>query len=139
MGKLAKTMITTLIFLLLASGITIVVMFSMTDESDQGDAQSLDKQLENSYETEEITTDLKNGSFVRIQFQIMTGSEKAKEEVVKRDFQLKNMLIKELAKMKSDDFKSGLSDLEDTVQQKLNDVMEKGQITDVYTTNKVLQ
>lgn len=139
MGKLAKTMITSLVVLLLAGGGALVVVLNMTDGSSEGNAQSLDTVLEHSYETPEITTDLQNGSFVRIQFQVVTDSEKAKEEAQKREFQLKNILIKELAKMDEENFKSGLTDLEDVVQLKLNEVMDEGSITDVYTISKILQ
>lgn len=139
MGKLTKTIITSLVVLLLAGGGALIAVLYMMDDSSEGNAQSIDQVLEYSYETPEITTDLQNGSFVRIQFQIVTDSEKARNEVQKREFQLKNILIKQLAEMDEEDFKSGLSDLEDAVQLKLNEVMTEGSITDVYTVNKILQ
>ncbi|SFA77501.1 flagellar FliL protein [Lentibacillus halodurans] len=139
MGKLAKTMITSLVVLLLAGVGALIIVLYVTDEPSEGNAQSLDTVLEHSYETPEITTDLENGSFVRIQFQVVTDSDKAREEAQKREFQLKNILIKELAEMDEEKFKSGLSDLEDAVQLKLNEVMTEGSITDVYTTSKILQ
>ncbi|MFD1360346.1 flagellar basal body-associated protein FliL [Lentibacillus salinarum] len=139
MGKLAKTMIMSLVVLLLAGGGALIVVLNMVDDPSEGSAQSIDTVLDYSYETPEITTDLQNGSFVRIQFQVVTDSDKAREEAKKREFQLKNILIKELAKMDEEKFKSGLSDLEDVVQQRLNEVMEEGSITDVYTISKILQ
>jgi flagellar protein FliL len=62
-----------------------------------------------------------------------------KKEISQRDFQLKNILIKELATMKEEDFKSGLTDLEEKIKNKLNELMTTGKVTDVYTTNKILQ
>lgn len=121
------------------SGITVVIVLNLPGKNDKTEAQTIDDIVEYSYETPDITTDLKDGSFVRIQFQITTDGKKAKEEISKRDFQIKNALIKEMAKMDEEDFKEGLDDLEDALKDRLNEVMTEGKITDVYTISKVLQ
>ncbi|WP_106497617.1 flagellar basal body-associated protein FliL [Lentibacillus sp. Marseille-P4043] len=139
MNKLAKTMIATLSILLIAGVAALIVVLNVKDDENNSSAQTLDDMVEYSYQTSEITTDLEDGSFVRIQFQIITDSKKAKEEVGKREFQLKNILIKELAKMEEEDFKSGLGSLEDVIKLKLNEKMSEGKITDVYTISKILQ
>ena len=139
LSKLLKIMITTLIILVSIGIVAVVVLFYVDTDNDKGKAQSIDEVVEYSYETPEITTDLQDGTFVRIQFQVLTDGKNAKKEVVKREFQLKNIIIKELAKMNEDDFKAGLGELEDDIQSKLNEVMTEGNITDVYTTNKILQ
>lgn len=137
MSKLMKTMVTLLVFLLLGGTVALVIV--LNTQGEKSEARSIDKIIEQSYETPEITTDLKDGSFVRIQFQILTDSKDAKNEISKRDFQLKNILIKELARMDEEDFKSGLTKLEEVVQEKLNEVMTQGEVTKVYTINKILQ
>ncbi|MFD1037979.1 flagellar basal body-associated protein FliL [Virgibacillus byunsanensis] len=139
MNKLAKTMVTSLMILMLGGVIALVVVLNVTGDKNNGEARSIDDMVEYSHQTSEITTDLEDGSFVRIQFQIVTDGKKAKKEITKREFQLKNILIKELATMNEKDFKTGLSNLEDVVQLKLNEVMTSGKITDVYTINKILQ
>lgn len=136
---LVKTMITSLAIILIGGVTALVIVLNVSDEDKNDGKQSIDKIVEHSFQTSEITTDLDDGSFVRIQFQIITDSKKAREEVEKREFQLKNILIKELSKMSTEDFKSGLSNLEDVVQLKLNEVMTDGKITDVYTISKILQ
>ncbi|MFZ3576614.1 flagellar basal body-associated protein FliL [Virgibacillus sp. DJP39] len=136
---LVKTMVTSLIIILLGGVVALVVVLNMTGDKQKGNAQSIDEIVEHSYKSTEITTDLQGGNFVRIQFQIVTGSEDAKEEVEKREFQLRNILIKELSKMNAEDFKSGLENLEDIVKLRLNEVMTSGKITDVVTINKILQ
>ncbi|MEN1966867.1 flagellar basal body-associated protein FliL [Lentibacillus sp. N15] len=138
MNKLVKTMLTTLAILIVGGAVAITVVWNVKDDKSSS-AQSLDNMVEYSYQTDDITTDLEDGSFVRIQFQLVTDSKKAKAEVEKREFQIKNILIKELATMKEADFKSGLTDLEDTIKQKLNGVMAEGKVTDVYTISKILQ
>src|SRR5699024_2796734 len=118
---------------------SVVIVLNLPGKNDKTEAQTIDDIVEYSYETPDITTDLKDGSFVRIQFQITTDGKKAKEEISKRDFQIKNALIKEMAKMDEEDFKEGLDDLEDALKDRLNEVMTEGKITDVYTISKVLQ
>lgn len=137
-SKLVKSMVSSLVILLLGGTVAALIIFNVIGDSKSG-AQSVEKVLEYSYETPEITTDLTDGSFVRIQFQILTDGKDARKEISNREFQLRNILIKELANMDEESFKAGLSDLEDTIKTKLNEVMTKGEVTDVYTINKILQ
>ncbi|WP_318937002.1 flagellar basal body-associated protein FliL [Oceanobacillus halotolerans] len=132
-------MITSLISLLVIGIIALAVFLYLTNEKEASGEQTIDDIVEYSYETSDITTDLEDGTFVRIQFQIVTDGKDAKEEISKREFQLKNILIKELATMNEEDFKAGLSDIEDVVQLRLNELMTEGKVTDVYTINKILQ
>jgi len=139
MSKLVKTMITSLVVLLVGAIAALVVVLNVQGKDDEGQAQTIDDIVEYSYESPEITTDLSDGSFVKIQFQIVTDGKDAKEEISKREFQLKNILIKELATKTEEDFKSGLSELEQSVKEELNKLMDEGQVTEVYTINKILQ
>jgi flagellar FliL protein len=137
MSRLAKTFITSFIVILL--GGTAVLLVILYDEEEESSGKKLDDMVELSYETSEITTDLSDGSYVRIQFQVIADSKLAKEEISKRDFQLKNILIKELAVMDEENFRTGLSDLEEVVKSQLNELMSDGNVTDVYTISKLLQ
>jgi flagellar FliL protein len=136
MSRLVKTFITSLIVILLGGTAALVVLL-YGEEASTG--TTIDDMVELSYETPEITTDLSDGSFVRIQFQVITDGETSKEELSKRDFQLKNILIKELATMNEENFRTGLSDLEEVVKSKINELMTDGNVTDVYTISKLLQ
>jgi len=138
-GSFLKTMLISLTVILAITTIGLIVLLNTQNDSAEGKEATIDDIVKYSYETSEMTTDLEDGSFVRIQFQIVTDGKKAREELEKREFQVKNILIKNLASMDEDDFKAGLGELEDTIQSKLNDVMTKGKITDVYTVNKILQ
>lgn len=75
-----------------------------------------------SYETDEIITDLEEGGFVRIQFQVVTDGKKAYKEISKRNFQLKNILIKELSQLNDTEFTTDLVELEKVVKLKLNEL-----------------
>lgn len=138
MRKLVKVMLTSLAILLACGIAGFIVVLNMKDEPREGDA-SIDDVVAYSYETPEMTTDLEDGSFVRIQFQMLTDGKAAQKEIGKRDFQIKNIIIKELAEMDEADFKSGLTDLEKMIRDKTNEVMTAGKVTDVYTISKILQ
>ncbi|WP_164215467.1 flagellar basal body-associated protein FliL [Virgibacillus sp. YIM 98842] len=137
MSRLVKTFITSLIIILLG-GIAVLALLLYGEEK-AATGKTIDDMVEHSYETPEITTDLSDGSYVRIQFQVITDDKTAMEEISKRDFQLKNILIKELAVMNEENFRTGLSDLEGAVKSKLNELMTDGKVTDVYTISKLLQ
>lgn len=138
-SNLIKTMVTSLVVVLLIGTVAFVLVLNTKDDSAKGKSATIDDIAEFSYETSEMTTDLEDGSFVRIQFQIVTDGKKTKKELEKREFQLKNILIKKLATMDKEDFKSGLSGLEDKIKSELNEVMTEGDVTEVYTINKILQ
>lgn len=139
MNRLAKTLITSLSVLLILGIVAFVVVFNFFWNSDTSEALSIDEMNQNSYETPEITTDLSDGHFVRIQFQIITDDKKARNELEKREFQTRNIIIKELSTMEEDNFQSGISEMEQTLKDKLNEVMEDGKVVEVYTISKILQ
>lgn len=132
-------MLSILISLVVLGIIAIVIVLNIKSDANADGTRNIDEILESSFETEEITTDIKDDRFVRVQFRIVTDSDDAKEELQKRDFQLKNILIKELSQMEEEDFKTGIENLEDTIKLKLNQLMNEGKVTDVYTTQKVIQ
>lgn len=131
MNKLLKITISSLILIVLTAIATYVIIINSK-------SNPLDDLVKYSYETPEITTDLQDGSFVRIQFQVETDGKKALNEISKRDFQLKNILIKELTKLEEDNFTMNLPKLEEMVKDKLNELMTEGEILNVYTISKIL-
>src|SRR5690625_990630 len=139
MSRLVKTMITSLAVLLVGGGIVVVIVANVTGNPLFGEKDSIENVVKHAYETSELTTDLSDGTFVRIQFKILTDGKKAHNEITHRDFQIKNIIIKELATMTQDDVKSNLGDLEEALQNKLNELMSDGEVIDVYTINKILQ
>ncbi|HLR73401.1 MAG TPA: flagellar basal body-associated FliL family protein [Pseudogracilibacillus sp.] len=133
-----KTLLISMSIIIVIGAVAFVYLFNYID-SDENDKQSISDMNKYSYETPEMTTDLKNGAFVRIQFLVITDGKKAVEEVKEREFQIQNILIKELAVMSEDDFREGLSEIESALQDDLNKVLDDGIVTDVYTINKILQ
>ncbi|MBM7552742.1 flagellar basal body-associated protein FliL [Thalassobacillus pellis] len=137
--KLIKTMVISFISLCVLGAAAVIFVLNIGGKEKASGKRSIDEILEASFRTEEITTDLKDDHFVRVQFHIVSDSVEANEELQKRDFQLKNVLIKELAQMDAEMFKQDLSKLEAAIKEKLNETMTEGKITKVYTTSKILQ
>lgn len=139
MSKAMKLFVTSLIIIIIVGATTSGIIIYYLSNNNNSDELTIDDMNEFSYETDEITTDLRDGRFVRVQFRIIADSKDALKEVEKRDFQIKNILIKELSEMTEEDFSTGLTDVENTLQTSLNEVMTEGKILEVYTIGKILQ
>lgn len=140
MSRALSTFLVSFGIILTIGAVILGIFFFVTkDNSSANEERSIDDMNEYSYETAEITTDLKDGRFVRIQFKIITDGRKAVKEVEKRDFQIENIMIKEISQMNEEDFTTGLNNVEQTLQDSINEVMTDGTITDVYTVRKILQ
>jgi flagellar protein FliL len=138
-AKVMNIMLTLLILITIAG--IIIVIFLMNDRENTSLAEeerTVEDLLEDSFETEEIITDLKDGNYVKIQFRIVTDSEDT-VKILKDDFRVRNIIIKELSVKEEEDIRSGLTALENSIKDKLNEMLKKGEVTDVYTTDKVLQ
>ncbi|WP_242705682.1 MULTISPECIES: flagellar basal body-associated protein FliL [Pontibacillus] len=135
--KILKAMVISLVVITVGGVVALILVLNSSTQA--SDEPTIDELREYSIETDELTTDLQNDRFVRIQFRIVTDSKDAKEELEKRDFQLKNILIKQLSPMNEEEFKSGVENLEGTLKTRLNELMTEGVVTEVYTIKKVLQ
>jgi flagellar protein FliL len=139
-NKLVMIMLVMLVAIMLVGGIAIVTVMKLTGE-DGEKGPSIDEVLEASVDIPEVTTNLASNDFIKISFKIETDSEKAKEELQKRDFQVRNIIIYELSEKKSEELqgKEGKMNLEETLKAKLNGLMQEGKIKKVYITGSLLQ
>ncbi|GEL75870.1 flagellar basal body-associated FliL family protein [Tenuibacillus multivorans] len=140
MSRPVKIMMTSLITLTLVGVVAIIALLYLDSSNVEAAEPSIDEKVENSFETEEITTDLSDGTFVKIRFRIITDEEDAMEYLQKGEsFQLKNAIIKTLTVKETNDFRSGLENVEESLKLKLNQILEDGLVTDVVIVEKVLQ
>ncbi|MBM7701873.1 flagellar basal body-associated protein FliL [Metabacillus iocasae] len=139
-NKLVNMMFIILLVLTLVGAVAVVVIMKSKDEPVQTEP-SIDEVLESSVDINDVTTNLVSNHFVRISFKIQTNNKKAAEELQKREFQAKDIIIKELSDMKAEDFegKEGLKKLETNLKAQLNQLMQEGKVIKIYTTSKVLQ
>lgn len=135
--KLFKIFIATLITIAIAGIGAIVFILLNNDDPDR--EPTIDEQIAYSFTTEEINLDLNGNNFVRIQFNIITDSDDARDEVEKRQFQFKNLLIKESVDITAAELQTGLGDLEENLKNQMNELMIEGVITDIYIIGKIVQ
>jgi flagellar protein FliL len=134
-------MLIILIALTLIGVITLVLYNYMYKVEDLNREPTIDEILALSVDTNEITTNLLTNDFIRVTFKIQVDNDKAKKELEKRDFQVRNIIIRELSGMRASDFagSEGIVKLEDIIKKKINEYMQDGSVVNVYTTGFVLQ
>lgn len=137
MKKPLVIMIALLLAILIGGGVTYFLM----NNSEKDDSVDIESILERSIETEQITTSLKDGAFAQVSFKIQTDSVETKEELEKRMYQVKNIIINHFASNTTTDIKKeqSIATLENTLTSKINDVLENGEVEKIYTTSYVLQ
>ena len=132
-------MIILLVAITLVGAILIVVLKQLNENASQKEP-SIDQILESSVDVQQVTTNLASNDFIRISFKFQTDSKKAKKELEKRDFQVKDVIIQELSEMKADEIqgKDGQSKIKEVLKGKLNSLMQDGKVVEVYITESLL-
>lgn len=139
-NKLLTIMLIILTVITLAGAVALLIMLKFSG-GQQGKEPDIDQVLECSVDVPELTTNLASNDFIRISFKIQTDSKKAKEELEKRDFQTKDIIIELLSGMKAQDLKgaAGKERLTEMLKSKLNEVMQEGKVVKVYITSYIIQ
>ncbi|PLR77644.1 flagellar basal body-associated protein FliL [Bacillus sp. V3-13] len=140
-NKLLMIMLILLVAITLVGAVALVVVLKVNGEESEHKEPSIEEVLEASVDVPEITTNLAGNDFIKISFKIETDSKKAKEELEKRDFQVKNIIIQELSERESEELqgKDGKISLEETLKEKINSLMQEGKVKKVYITQSLLQ
>ncbi|WP_438317621.1 flagellar basal body-associated protein FliL [Sporosarcina sp. FA9] len=102
---------------------------------------TIDEIVEASVDVPEITTNIGSRQFIRISLKIQTENVKAAEELTKREFQVKNIVIQELSEMTAKDLegKAGKQAFENALKSYLNPLMQTGQVERVYIVSYIIQ
>ncbi|MED5012648.1 flagellar basal body-associated protein FliL [Geobacillus stearothermophilus] len=135
-NKVLKTMVIVLAVIALSGTAALVAVMNLTGKEKQ-EAPSADELADSSIDIPEMTTNLADGRYIKISFKIQTDSDKGKEEVEKRDFQIKDAIIEQLSEMKAADFKGkeGMAALKEQLKQQINALMQEGKVENVYITS----
>ncbi|RKD75363.1 flagellar FliL protein [Sinobaca qinghaiensis] len=114
---------------------------SSTAEADDAEVLSADEMAANSWELEELTTNLADDHFIKASFKIQLDSEKGREELEKRDYQVKNAIIMDLSSRSAESLQTteGLKEMEKALQETINKEMTKGKVVKVYITQRLIQ
>lgn len=140
-NKLMTIMLVLLAVILLAGTIAVVIILRSTGGDAAKEDPSIDEVLESSVDIPEMTTNLASDDFIRISFKIQTNNPDAMEELTKRDFQAKDLIIQKLSEMTADELKgeAGKQKLTETLKTNLNSIMQDGTVEAVYITSYIIQ
>lgn len=146
-NKVKNRLLTIILIALVTITLVAVVILALAwqmngkGDNDQDVEASIDKIIKSSVDIPEITTNLAGRQFVRISLKIQTDSEKAAEELAKREFQVKNVVIHELSEVTQEDLegKAGKEAFETAIQSLLNPLMQDGKIERVYIVSYIIQ
>ncbi|KYD00015.1 flagellar basal body-associated protein FliL [Heyndrickxia sporothermodurans] len=139
-NKMIATSITIILGIVLVGAIAIIIINKM-DTKKETTEPSIEEVVENSLDVPEITTNLKDNHFIKIALKIETNNKKAKEELEKRDFQVKDSVIEELSEVTSNDLKGrkGKEKLTNTLKTKIDHYLQNGNVVKIYITSYVIQ
>ena len=122
-------------------GVVALILVMQLDKGDEVKEPSIDEIIESSVDVEEITTNLGDRQFIRLTLKIQTENKDAAEELAKRDFQVKNIVIQELSEMTEKDLEGKIGKLafEDALKSQLNPLMQEGKVVKVYIVSYIIQ
>lgn len=137
-NRLVFSMIVMMLTIIIIALAAVIIYFKLNDDSNK---QSIDYIVASSWQTKEITTNTKDNKYVRVQFQIQLDNKKAKEEIEKRDFQVYDIIYNSLSDMNAEDFtsKEKIAKLEEMLSNEINNVLEAGEVVQIYTIEKIIQ
>lgn len=121
-------------------GVIAVVLVTQLNKGPESSEPTIDDILVASVDIPELTTNLADGSFVRLELKIQTTSEKSAEELLKRDFQVKDIVIQELSEMEKValEGKQGKVAFQNTIKSQINELLQEGEVTQVYFTSYII-
>lgn len=139
-NKLLTIMLIILVSITLVGVVALLIVMQL-NKTDEEDKPTIDEIIESSVDIPEITTNLTSNKFIRISLKVQADSVDAAEELTKRDFQVKNIIITELSEMTPEDLegKEGKTVFESTLKSKIGELMDNGKIQQVYITSYIIQ
>lgn len=140
-NKLLTIMLIILVSITLVGVVALLIVMQLNKPDESESKPTIDEIIESSVDIPEITTNLAANKFIRISLKVQTDSKEAAEELTKRDFQVKNIVITELSEMTPEDLdgKDGKELFETALKTKIDELMDDGKIQQVYITSYIIQ
>lgn len=140
-NKLMMIMLIILVSITLIGVVGLIVVMQLNKGAGEEKVPTIDEIVESSIDVPEITTNLSGSEFIRLSLKIQTDSADAAAELLKRDFQVKNIVIQQLSEMTSDDLngKEGKTAFEKAIKVQINELMQDGEVQKVYITSYIIQ
>lgn len=138
-NKLIRTMLIILVVIALTGAGTVYFLLKSHNSAAKG--PTIDQILKNSVDVTDVTTNLASANYAKMSFKIETDSTGAAAELTKRDFQVRNIIIEELSNLKESDLQgqAGKIKLQNTLKARINQIMQDGNVVQVYITDSLLQ
>ncbi|WP_141903465.1 flagellar basal body-associated protein FliL [Lysinibacillus sp. Y5S-8] len=135
------TMIIILLVAVILIGVILFVLLTQFNKPTGAVEPTIDEIVESSVEVPEITTNLADNRVVRLSLKIQTTSKDAATELTKRVFQVQNIAIQELSEMEQKDLegKQGKQIFQKSLKTRLNELMQEGEVQEVYFTSFITQ
>lgn len=139
-NKLLTIMLIILIVITLLGVVAFVLLTQLNKEPEEVD-RTIEEVVLSSVDIPEITTNLADGRYARMTLKIETDSEEAAAELTQRIFQVNNIIIQELSEMNSEDLdgKQGKLLFEKAIKAQINELMQAGEVKQVYMTSFIIQ
>lgn len=143
-NKLLTIMLAIIAVIALIGVIAYVLLTKLNGEPEEvkeSKEPPIEEVLLASVDIPEIKTNLADGHYAILQLKIRTDSEEAASELTQRIFQVNNLAIQELSETTVEDLqgKQGKILFEKAIKAKMNEVMQEGEIQQVYITSFIVQ
>ena len=139
-NKVVAVLMIMLVSIALIGVVVVVLVDQLTGEA-AGTEPTIEEVVESSIDVPELTTNLKDGNFIRISLKVQGDSKKAAEELGLRMFQIKNLIISELSEKSAEELKGkeGKVAFQESLKTQLNGLMHEGEVQKVYITSYLIQ
>lgn len=135
------TMIIILLVAVILIGVILFVLLTQFNKPTGAIEPTIDEIVEATVEIPEITTNLADKRVVRLSLKVQTTSKDAGAELTKRVFQVQNIAIQELSEMEQKDLegKQGKQIFQKSLKTRVNELMQEGEVQEVYFTSFITQ
>lgn len=140
-NKMLTIMLIILTSITLVGVVALIFVFQFNNGAKADEGPTIDEIIEASVDVPEITTNLEGKNVIRLALKIQTNKKEAAEELMKRDFQVKNIVIQELSEMTADELegKEGKQAFENAIKAQVDELMDSGEVQKVYITSYIIQ
>ncbi|EON73302.1 flagellar basal body-associated protein FliL [Lysinibacillus sphaericus] len=131
------TMLIIVLVTIILIGVIAFVLLTQFNKPAASLEPTIDEVVETLVDVPEITTNLADKRVVRMTLKIQTTSKDAAAELTKRQYQTNNIIIEELSEMTLENLegKQGKQLFQKAIKTKLNELMQEGEIQQVYITS----
>lgn len=131
------TILLVVIVLITLIGAALFVFVTKFNQPQGAAEPPIDKIVEVSVDVPEVMTNLADKRVVKVALKIQTTNKAAADELTKRNFQINNIIIEELSEMTLENLegKQGKQMFKKALKTKLNELMQEGEVEEVYLTS----